>query len=74
MLLVQPPLKTPADQIIAKDVFVVLDQSGSMQGPKWDQAREAAAYVLENLNPQDRFNVIAFSTGARIYSEANGIA
>ena len=68
MLLVQPPLSIPEDQIIPKDVIIVLDQSGSMSGDKWEQAREAAIYVLENLNPEDRFNLITFSTGARMFS------
>ncbi|MBL8120117.1 MAG: VWA domain-containing protein [Anaerolineae bacterium] len=68
MLLVQPPLTLPANQIIAKDVIIVLDQSGSMFGEKWDQARLAAEYVLKQLNPSDRFNVVLFSTGWRVYS------
>ncbi len=68
MLLVQPPMTIPDDQTIAKDVIVVLDQSGSMYGDKWDQARSAAEYVLKHLNPKDRFNVILFSTGERTYS------
>ncbi len=68
MLLVQPPISLPDDAVIAKDVIIVLDQSGSMLGEKWDQARAAAAYVLENLNPEDRFNVITFSTGWRTFS------
>src|SRR5690606_35102714 len=50
MLLVQPPLELPADQIQARDIVIVLDQSGSMDGTKWDQAQDAATYVLENLN------------------------
>ncbi len=49
-------------------MIVVLDQSGSMEGAKWDQARDAVKFVLEHLNAQDRFNVIAFSTGTRIYA------
>ncbi|HLV36527.1 MAG TPA: VIT domain-containing protein [Spirillospora sp.] len=68
MLLVQPPLRVEDERVIPKDVIVVLDQSGSMSGEKWDQARKAATYVLENLNPQDRFNLILFSTGWRVYS------
>lgn len=68
MLLVQPPVTLPEDQIIPKDVIVVLDQSGSMFGDKWDQARAAAEYVLEHLNPEDRFNLVLFSTGWRVYS------
>ncbi|MFN8530267.1 MAG: VWA domain-containing protein [Anaerolineae bacterium] len=68
MLLVQPPLSLPQDQIIPRDVIIVLDQSGSMDGEKWDQAREAAAYVLDHLNERDRFNVVLFSTGWRVFS------
>jgi len=68
MLLVQPPVSLPDQQVIPKDVIIVLDQSGSMFGEKWDQAREAAVYVLDNLNPQDRFNVVLFSTGWRVFS------
>ena len=48
----------------------MIDQSGSMQGEKWTQAQQAARYVLENLNEEDRFNVIVFSTGYRMYAEA----
>jgi Ca-activated chloride channel homolog len=70
MLLVQPPLNADDAQVQPKDVIVVLDQSGSMEGEKWEQGREAAAYVLEHLNSEDRFNVILFSTGWRLYSES----
>ncbi|MCX9079520.1 MAG: VWA domain-containing protein, partial [Candidatus Methanoperedens sp.] len=68
MLMVQPPITLSEDQIIPKDVIVVLDQSGSMFGDKWDQARAATEYVLNHLNPEDRFNVIMFSTGWRNFS------
>lgn len=68
MLLVQPPLSLASDEAIAKDVIIVLDQSGSMFGDKWDQARDAAEYVLKQLNPADRFNVVLFSTGMRVFS------
>jgi Ca-activated chloride channel family protein len=68
MLLVQPPVKVEQDKIVPKDVIVVLDQSGSMEGDKWSQAQSAAAYVLSHLNPSDRFNAITFSTGWRIFS------
>lgn len=70
MLLVQPPLTLDEADIIPKDVIVVLDQSGSMDGEKWEQAQEAAIYVLENLNRSDRFNLILFSTGWRVFSNS----
>ncbi len=70
MLLVQPPSQTEDTVIAPKDIVLVVDQSGSMDGLKWGQAQEAARYVLDNLNPADRFNVILFSTGWRTYSSA----
>ena len=68
MLMVQPPFELPVDRIVARDIIIVLDQSGSMDGDKWIQARDAAAYILDNLNPSDRFNVVLFSTGWRVFS------
>src|SRR5258708_20616650 len=69
MFMITPPNSVDASQIIPKDVLIVLDQSGSMQGTKWTQARAAVSYVLKNLNPQDRFNAIVFSTGYRLYAK-----
>ncbi|MGQ9522071.1 MAG: VIT domain-containing protein [Anaerolineae bacterium] len=66
LLLVAPPLV--AERVQPKDVLLVLDVSGSMKGEKLQQAKEALEYVLDHLNPQDRFNVIAFSTGVRSYA------
>jgi Ca-activated chloride channel family protein len=56
------------DRVIPRDVIMVLDVSGSMDGEKIEQAKDALAYVLKHLNDEDRFNVIAFSTGLRQYA------
>ncbi len=66
LLLVAPPLR--AERVQPKDVLLVLDVSGSMEGEKLEQAKGALEYVLDHLNPGDRFNVIAFSTGVRSYA------
>jgi Ca-activated chloride channel family protein len=68
LLLAAPSLNVDAAQVVAKDVIVVLDQSGSMDGEKFQQAQAALKYVLNHLNPEDRFNVIAFSTGTEQYA------
>jgi Ca-activated chloride channel family protein len=49
-------------------VVVVLDQSGSMEGEKFAQAQAAVDYILSHLNAEDRFNLIAFSTGVSPYA------
>ncbi len=68
MLMLTPPFRVDNVRVAPKDVILVLDQSGSMQGKKWDQARAAARFVLARLNPEDRFNVVAFSTGYKLYA------
>ncbi|UCH87461.1 MAG: VWA domain-containing protein, partial [Dehalococcoidia bacterium] len=68
MLLVAPNVEVDDAQILAKDVIFVLDTSGSMEGEKIEQAKDALLFVLDNLNPEDRFNIVEFSTGVRTYS------
>jgi len=67
MLLVSPNPRSAARSIIAKDVVLVLDHSGSMSGKKIEQAKEALGYVLKNLNSEDRFNVVAYNDGVETF-------
>lgn len=69
LLLLAPQVEVRADEVVAKDVILILDTSGSMEGEKLSQAKEALRYVLEHLNPEDRFNIIAFSTGVSLYAD-----
>lgn len=68
VMLVAAKVEVPTTQVIAKDVIIVLDVSGSMQGAKIEQAKRALNYVLDQLNNGDRFNIIAFSTGTNAYA------
>src|SRR4029079_14778269 len=54
-LLLAAPGIDQQTEVIAKDVIVVLDTSGSMEGDKLAQAKGALDYVLAHLNPDDRF-------------------
>ena len=47
-----------------KDVVFVMDTSGSMAGDKIEQVRTAMKYCVDTLNPQDRFDIMRFSTEA----------
>ncbi len=67
-LLLLAPKPGISDVILPKDVILVLDRSGSMEGEKFEQARQALQYILDHLNPEDRFNIIAFSTGMDSYA------
>ncbi len=50
---------------LPRDVVFVIDRSGSMKGEKLEQARAALLHGLKTLRENDRFSVIAFSSGAR---------
>ncbi len=41
-----------------------------MDGDKLAQTKDAMAYILQHLNPKDRFSVIAFSSGVQSYAPA----
>ncbi|MCS7286892.1 MAG: VIT domain-containing protein [Anaerolineae bacterium] len=58
------------EEEVAKDVIFVLDISGSMEGEKLRQAKEALKFVLSRLHGEDRFNVLVFSTGVYRFAES----
>ncbi len=80
VMLLAPRVEVDEVEVVAQDVILVLDKSGSMRGEKLSQAKEALKFVLASLHDEDRFNVIEFSTGVRQFSpklvdvEARGAA
>ncbi|MCX7827542.1 MAG: VWA domain-containing protein, partial [Verrucomicrobiae bacterium] len=62
LLLLSPGLDADPKKILPKDVAFVLDTSGSMAGKKIEQAKKALLFCIENLNPQDRFEILRFAT------------
>lgn len=44
---------------------ILLDNSGSMEGPKLENAKQACNLLLQQLQPNDRAAVCVFSSGAR---------
>ncbi len=68
LMLLAPQVQVDTTQVVARDVVLVLDTSGSMRGDKLAQAKKALAFVLDHLNPEDRFNLVEFSTGVRHFS------
>lgn len=51
-----------------KDILLVIDRSGSMEGEKMRQAKSAAKYVLSHLGEGDRFHVTTFSSGVEQFA------
>ncbi|HEX8734961.1 MAG TPA: TonB-dependent receptor [Pyrinomonadaceae bacterium] len=65
-LILQPPDKVLPQETTPKEIVFVLDTSGSMSGFPIEKAREAMKLTLDNLNPQDTFNLITFAGETRV--------
>lgn len=69
MLALQPKWSVEPTEITPRQVNLVLDTSGSMQGAAISQLRQFAEHVLDHLNPQDEFQLIAFSNQPRAFQQ-----
>jgi Ca-activated chloride channel homolog len=59
----QPQFDLPEDQS-PRSIKIVIDCSGSMGGDSINQARQALIRIMDELRPQDWFNIIAFGTNS----------
>jgi Ca-activated chloride channel family protein len=62
LFLASPKVELDQEKIIEKNVIMVLDVSGSMQGEKIEQARGAARFIARNVGEKDRFNIIFYNS------------
>ena len=69
MLLASPSPRASEKQVVAKDLVLVFDHSGSMSGKKIQQTKAALDFILNKLNKRDRFNVIAYSDSVEPFFE-----
>ncbi|HEY6352280.1 MAG TPA: VIT domain-containing protein [Candidatus Angelobacter sp.] len=65
-LILQPPEKVPDDAVVPRELIFVLDTSGSMWGFPLEMAKKTIARALDNLRPEETFNLITFSGDTRI--------
>lgn len=68
MLLLSPPARE-SGPTVPRDLSLVVDVSGSMSGQKLDQAKAALRQALNTLGPDDRFRLVAFSSGVRNFRD-----
>lgn len=64
------PPPPPETAPIPRELTLVLDRSGSMRGPKWDQAVAAAGEVLRSLRPGERFQVVTYNHVVDVFTPA----
>jgi Ca-activated chloride channel family protein len=68
ILLAAPRFAAQKEKVIDKNLVLVLDSSGSMSGAKISQAREAARFIINHLEENDRFAIIDFDDGVNLFA------
>ncbi|MEO7329631.1 MAG: VIT domain-containing protein, partial [Minicystis sp.] len=67
-LLMEPKHDVPATEIAPREIFFLLDTSGSMQGPPIRTATAAVRKALVTLGPSDSFQIIDFADTASSFA------
>jgi Ca-activated chloride channel family protein len=62
----------PSTSNVIQKVFTfIVDRSGSMSGNKIVQARDAATFVVNNLNAGDKFNIVDFASDVSAFRSSH---
>lgn len=65
-MILQPPSRVTHHDVAPKELVFVLDTSGSMSGFPVEKAKECMKMALDNLYPDDTFNLITFAGDTHI--------
>jgi Ca-activated chloride channel family protein len=63
-LVLSPRNDPPAETLAPREIFFLLDTSGSMSGAPLDTVKAAVLRALDTLNPNDSFQIIDFADTA----------
>ncbi len=66
-LMMLPPQVASSDYLEARELILIVDTSGSMQGNSIVQARESVKLALQQLRANDSFNLIEFDSNHRLF-------
>jgi Ca-activated chloride channel family protein len=64
LLMLEPPARVAAAEVLPREYVFILDVSGSMAGFPLAVSKRLIADILEGLSPADSFNVLLFAGGS----------
>jgi Ca-activated chloride channel family protein len=64
MFMVQPKADFDLSEITAKEMFFVVDNSGSMNGQPMEASKALVRKAIREMNPNDTFQILRFSENA----------
>jgi Ca-activated chloride channel family protein len=69
LLMMQPPVRIRPKDLPPREYIFILDVSGSMNGFPLDISKKLFKDLINNLTTGDKFNLILFAGGSRVFSE-----
>lgn len=63
-----PELARKNQDAIQREIILVIDRSGSMNGEKIEQAREAALQIIAGLDDGEKFNIVIYNNTVEMFS------
>lgn len=69
LAMVQPPKRVLREEIPPREFIFIVDVSGSMHGFPLDVSKQLMKNLLNDLRPDDRFNVLLFAGCSNLFSE-----
>ncbi|HEY9678402.1 MAG TPA: VIT and VWA domain-containing protein [Drouetiella sp.] len=73
-LMLMPPKRVAQENVAPKKMIFLIDCSGSQEGAPLQKAKDTLRYIVDHMNPQDTFQIIAFSDTAKtLYSAPQAV-
>lgn len=71
---VEPPKLIKPEEIAPREYVFVMDISGSMQGFPIETSKELLKRILNDLSPEEKFNILFFAGGSDFFSKESVFA
>ncbi|MGB6094138.1 MAG: OmpA family protein [Moheibacter sp.] len=72
--IVDPPKLLKPEDIAPREYIFVMDVSGSMVGFPLDTSKELVSRILDDLNPEEKFNILFFAGESGFFAEKSVLA
>jgi Ca-activated chloride channel family protein len=73
LLMMEPPARVTSDALLPREYIFIVDVSGSMNGFPLRVSKELLSDVISQLGPRDFINVLLFSGGSAVLSDAGSL-
>jgi Ca-activated chloride channel homolog len=68
-LMLLPPKRVKPENVAPKEMIFLIDTSGSQRGRPLEKAKETMEYIVDHMNANDTFQVLAFNSGVTQFND-----